>query len=281
MPMRTRRQAAQAAQTFRFLDLPLEIRLIIYNFLPITTKHHELVDPTPPEALYEGFPVLANSAYTFKPPPITLVEKNVPVALRATCRQINRESFDAFRRKLKYISQEPVRLMVHAHSLKHVVGCATSLIVHIDLHRARLRATLCIDQDPPASLLGFSGPRNPIHVWPRLPLNPKSTEYRKITEFVHKCAATIEARLPPYRSLAILVRSIVEFGSADEIETAQKHCRSKIWSPGTRDCLNIEYYIPKHRHKRMKEKRLFVSIPYNPWFPNDFPSPWSEGVPYV
>ena len=43
MPVRTRRQAAQP---FRFLDLPLEIRLIIYDLLPITTKYHTLVNST-------------------------------------------------------------------------------------------------------------------------------------------------------------------------------------------------------------------------------------------
>jgi hypothetical protein len=64
-----------ATQPFRFLDLPPELRCIVYEQIGIRTKHHTLESTNAPDKYSET----------------TLVSKSLPVQILATCRLINDE----------------------------------------------------------------------------------------------------------------------------------------------------------------------------------------------
>jgi hypothetical protein len=59
-----------ATQPFRFLDLPPELRYIVYEQIDSTTKHHTLESINAPN----------------NPSTVTLVHISLPVQILATCR---------------------------------------------------------------------------------------------------------------------------------------------------------------------------------------------------
>lgn len=231
MPVRTRRQAAQP---FRFLDLPLEIKQCMEE--------------------------IANPARNLTPPSISLVIKTVPVALRAACRQVNRELSDNFRRKLKYISRESLRLIVDAPSLRHVFGWCWQfcLLLHIDEEQFAIRRLPSLTKEYRLDLADTDGSAYP---WKGLRVVPGTREYNEIFEFVHRCARSIEARSPPIRRVAVLVQPHICCWL--DIETARKYCRSNFWSDSNGDCLNIEYSVSIKTHEQMRNRHLFVPISHD------------------
>jgi hypothetical protein len=60
--------------SFRFLDLPAELRLAVYSFIPVTTKYHTLEDQLCRDCIFSS-----TSPSTF-----TLVAKTASVALLVT-----------------------------------------------------------------------------------------------------------------------------------------------------------------------------------------------------
>ncbi|KAF2686414.1 hypothetical protein K458DRAFT_387427 [Lentithecium fluviatile CBS 122367] len=82
--------------TFRVIDLPTELRYIIYKHLQVYTMHDYVVAEKPKEARPEH-----------DAPKVTLITHGVPVQILATCRQINVEAKPFLARKLK-----PVRSIV-------------------------------------------------------------------------------------------------------------------------------------------------------------------------
>ncbi|KAF2624739.1 hypothetical protein BU25DRAFT_413284 [Macroventuria anomochaeta] len=86
-------------QTFRFLDLPLELRRFVYNFLPIRTKH---------TVIYGGMP--ENHLSEDKPATFTLNTKIISAQLLCTCRQINLEAKPYVERILAVIKEDIPRI---------------------------------------------------------------------------------------------------------------------------------------------------------------------------
>lgn len=85
------------AHTFRFLDLPKEIRLMVYERIPCKVKHHA----------YEG---LVDSSNWFT---MQLVYTNLPgILVLATCQQICSEAEPILRPHLIAIRKQPVRLIM-------------------------------------------------------------------------------------------------------------------------------------------------------------------------
>lgn len=86
------------AQPFRFLDLPRELRLDVYDFLPITIRHHTIrIDKCHDQA--------------------TIISKRIQGALvLLTCRTIFRVA-TILRQNIQALSMEPVRLSVNLVSL--------------------------------------------------------------------------------------------------------------------------------------------------------------------
>jgi hypothetical protein len=92
-------------------DLPVELRLMVYEYLPVTTRHFTFKQPinAPKE------PRMRDLAITF-------VVKSIPVAILATCKLIHNEASPTFARKLKELRESPLQLIVDSPSLKPFVG---------------------------------------------------------------------------------------------------------------------------------------------------------------
>jgi len=122
-----------ASQPFRFLDLPKELRLMVYEFIPVATRHHVLRDftfrdphtnlivrlftPTDPEAVST----------------VTLVTKSLHVTgILSTCRLIHDEAKAVLAKKLDKLKSDPLRLIVDAPSIKPTLDVwGSSLICYL------------------------------------------------------------------------------------------------------------------------------------------------------
>ncbi|KAI4649884.1 uncharacterized protein J4E79_009730 [Alternaria viburni] len=69
-----------APNPFRFLDLPKEIRLIVYERLPRQIKHHHVINPFQSEDRF------------------VLITRCLPVAILSTCKFINSEATNIVRK---------------------------------------------------------------------------------------------------------------------------------------------------------------------------------------
>jgi hypothetical protein len=92
-------------QPFRFLDLPPELRLMVYKEIYPHTRHYRLKDP-----------VFQPNSADIPPSYITLVAKSLPVALLAICRLINAEAAPVLAPKLKKLRKEAPHFIVDSAS---------------------------------------------------------------------------------------------------------------------------------------------------------------------
>ncbi|KAF2824062.1 hypothetical protein CC86DRAFT_248540, partial [Ophiobolus disseminans] len=88
-------------EPFRFLDLPPELRCMVYEELEIATRRHVLSDVDVREASSWEPPQAVDLA-------MTLVRKSIPVAILRTCRIINEEATPLLARKLRHLEKMPL-----------------------------------------------------------------------------------------------------------------------------------------------------------------------------
>lgn len=81
--------ASNSESAFRFMDLPTEIRLYVYKFLPTREQHHDI---------YSTFPgrVLPNE----KPTCTTLVIHGLPLAILRVCKEVCAEASPIMTKKI-------------------------------------------------------------------------------------------------------------------------------------------------------------------------------------
>jgi hypothetical protein len=103
--------ASQPKGNFRLLDLPMELRLILYELLPVTSRHCTL-----------KFPPQNSFGLRMREMAITLVIRSLPVALLATCKLIKKEATPILERKLNQLRTGPMRLIVDSPLLSLSLG---------------------------------------------------------------------------------------------------------------------------------------------------------------
>ncbi|KAH3994586.1 hypothetical protein HBI38_026650 [Parastagonospora nodorum] len=111
---------------FRFMHLPVELRLMVYESLSVHVTHHrfEQEASTPNKPVYHMIDTTQYSS-------CRLVWKTLEGAsLLATCRQINKEASAIIQQKLNEIKSEPIRIIVTPSALQsHLL--AREIIPHI------------------------------------------------------------------------------------------------------------------------------------------------------
>lgn len=93
-----------ASPTFCFFHLPKELRLVVYECIPIATRHHVLQDPTVTDDIPSGGST------------ITLVVKSLSIGMLLASSLTFDECKPIFDRKLKALRAEPLRLIVDSTS---------------------------------------------------------------------------------------------------------------------------------------------------------------------
>lgn len=91
-----------STQAFRFLDLPFELCLIVYDNITTTAHRNHVPHPQLPgaEVTKEG---LGYDSW---------IKLSLLVALLATCRTIHQEARSIMKEKLRQLEQEPIRMQV-------------------------------------------------------------------------------------------------------------------------------------------------------------------------
>lgn len=97
--------------SFRFLNLPLELRCMIYEQLEMTTKHFPL-DSTD----------AADQSST-----ITLVCEKLPVHILATSKLVNTEAMKSFWPRMQQLKAQPMRFFIKAKPMDPLIVLSRSL----------------------------------------------------------------------------------------------------------------------------------------------------------
>ncbi|KAI4643706.1 hypothetical protein J4E93_006718 [Alternaria ventricosa] len=119
-------------QVFRFLDLPTELRLMVYKFLPVKTIHHVVRTNdfafwlNNPHYHYTNLPErFLEKGAQFETPSskwpvysMTIVRKKIPgLAILSTSQKIHLEAGEVLQPKLRAISKLPAQIIVNSISL--------------------------------------------------------------------------------------------------------------------------------------------------------------------
>jgi hypothetical protein len=167
------------AYSLVFLDFPKEVRLMIYELLPITTRHHTLADPS-----FES-----TTPEVTTPSVIVLVTKSAVVSMLSTCHTIYQEYRPILDKNLQILRTEPLRFIVDSASLDTFMQMENSIASLIRSHRDHIRAGEELFFQPPMSLPVLD--------------STETSELAAIVHFVNKCAVHAEARSPTFTVLAI------------------------------------------------------------------------------
>jgi hypothetical protein len=90
--------AARWDEPFRFMDLPAELRLMVYEFLPREIKHYA-IRATPTKESDRG------------PPPVTFVKKAVPTSILAICKAVYTEANAIVQRTIETFILESTQII--------------------------------------------------------------------------------------------------------------------------------------------------------------------------
>ena len=94
-----------------FLDLPVEIRLMIYELLPVRTRHAHILHMLSYEQGSDMTPLPPDGGT------IQLVIKSVPSAILSTCKLIYREAYPIFQAQISKLRTDRPRMIVHLKAL--------------------------------------------------------------------------------------------------------------------------------------------------------------------
>ena len=95
----------RALEPFRFLDLPPELRCMVYEQLNIVTRRHVLSDSDVRQTSYPNASQTTDLS-------MTLLRKSLPVTLLTACQLVKVEAMPILATKLRELEKEPVRFQL-------------------------------------------------------------------------------------------------------------------------------------------------------------------------
>ncbi|KAF2870091.1 hypothetical protein BDV95DRAFT_608113 [Massariosphaeria phaeospora] len=114
-----------STKSFPFLDLRKEIRLMVYERIPVTTT----LQKGPGVALTDEEYV--QTVLKKEPPPqITIVRHSVSLAILRTCRQVREEASDILKLKVDDIRSYPTKIIIDCQNLRGTV-VEHGILVHL------------------------------------------------------------------------------------------------------------------------------------------------------
>jgi hypothetical protein len=93
--------AARPQPVFRFMDLPVELRLMVYEFFPITTRHYVIYTRKSKRARPEH-----------ERPSLTVINLQVSVQVLRVCRTVQNEAQATMMSKIQRIKEQTPRIIV-------------------------------------------------------------------------------------------------------------------------------------------------------------------------
>jgi hypothetical protein len=171
---------ATQPSSFRFLDLPKELRLMVYERSPTTTRHYDIEDPK------------ENGDST-----IRFVAKLVELNIMSTCRLVYDECIRILGRRLEALRTEPRRFIVDSTSLYSMTRYSDfNLLDYIELYSEALigqTTEFWVWED------GID--------WPGCYLPPDSLAHARALAFIDKVVKLSVSRSPSSTIIAVRPRS--------------------------------------------------------------------------
>jgi hypothetical protein len=117
-------------QPFRFLDLPVELRLMVYEQLPRTVKHTHIRNLSDTD----------NDRNDFK---LILITRHVPTSILATCREVQAEANSIIRKLVRSFILENVPKVVESGVSKDTL-CELIGVISVEYHAMDVSRSHCI-----------------------------------------------------------------------------------------------------------------------------------------
>ncbi|KAF2128563.1 hypothetical protein P153DRAFT_386681 [Dothidotthia symphoricarpi CBS 119687] len=160
-------------QPFRFLDLPAELRMMVYECLSISVHHHVLDDPTQ----LPGY---------FTRSTITLVTKSIETSIFSTCRKVNAEAVPSLAHHLDKLRSVPTHFVVDFASMDTFAGRGGILSLIKKKARGHNSPTSAQSTAP----IVFEGALEVIN-----DIHPTSADYIALTSFIARSTSCLSRAL--------------------------------------------------------------------------------------
>jgi hypothetical protein len=167
---------------FRLLDLPAELRNMIYAHIPMVTHYHTFEQTVDKDSK----PLVPVST-------TTLVVKSLPVAIPATCKQLQYEVTPFLQSKLAIIATEPLRLIVDSLGFRLFIGTGGYLS---SARRGYIASSMIVSDGSAASMCAFlrQHQMNDVH----------EVDMYALVEFVGAYEKFVQRRRPLNTTVAVV-----------------------------------------------------------------------------
>jgi hypothetical protein len=175
------RQVPRADQPFRFLDLPPELRVMVYSYITPRTHRHVL-----------------QTSDRWERHSITLVTNTLPVSLLATCRLVHAEARKIFEPKLATLRDIRYHYVMdfnaYCATVAHPNNIVRSIVAQAAANPSRVEPSYFLN--------------------PRVPILCGTSEFARIDAFVKKCIGMAKLAWPRVVTVGLRFSGVQMYGFA-------------------------------------------------------------------
>jgi hypothetical protein len=170
----------QMSQPFRFMYLPVELRLMVYERIPRTVKHTYIRDVSDARHDRNDFKLI-------------LITRHVPTSILATCREVQAEANSIIQKLVRSFILEHVPKVVEYGASNEVLADLMGVVSAV-YHASRVGKIRSVASRQLAEEHGFRT-RHPLHT-PPLPMHaPKSASVSSVQSTTNQ-SISLYNRLP-------------------------------------------------------------------------------------